>query len=387
MTSTPGFQINSNAVEVVDFIEPVSDVGRSFHREFFGFDKTPLYTMPPLAEQLGVEAVVVKDESRRFGLPAFKILGASWAIRRRIAAELSERPTPCNRLALQHKCRQIGSVAFVTATDGNHGRAVARMAKLLEVPARIFIPDDAVEARVAGLRDEGADVEVVRGTYDDAVRAAAAFAKQRGAWLIQDTSLGEDDADVARWVIEGYATMFREIDEQLREVDQPGPNLVFVQVGVGALAAAVVHHYRTRGRARRARLVSVEPHHAACAVAAIRAGEVVDVPGPHQSIMAGLNCGRLASVAWPSLHAGVDVFMTIGDDASRDAMKTLASGGVESGESGAAGLAGLISCCTHAPREVRDAIGLGPSSRILIISTEGATDPVAYDSIVSPPPA
>ncbi len=279
--------------------------------------------------------VYVKDESARLGLPSYKVLGASWAVQRAVAALGDDRPR-----------------TLVAATDGNHGRAVAHMARLRGWPARIYVPDDMVPARREGIAAEGAEVVVVDGGYDDAVDLAAAQAGE-DTLVISDTAY-EGYVDVPRWVSEGYSTIFWEIEDELAARDLPGPTAVAVQIGVGALAAAVVRHHRPGP----ALLVGVEPEGADCVLASVAAGGLVEVPGPHL------------------VESGADLVVAVPDSAARAAMRDLAAAGVVAGESGAAGLAGMTALAAAGTGRP------GPGDRVLLIVTEGATDPAAYREIV-----
>lgn len=346
----------------------------AFHRRLPAYEPTPLRPAPPLAEALGLGEVWVKDESSRVGLPAFKILGASWAVYRALSERLGETPEPWETIEdLAERFAPLRPLTLATATDGNHGRAVARMARLLGLRARIFVPAGTAEARIEAIASEGAEVEEVLGSYDDAVRRAAEQASREVA-VVADTALHGFEPE-PRWVVEGYSTIFREVDEQA-----PGPfDLVAVQVGVGALAAAVIHHYRPRG----VRIVGVEPDQAACVLASVVAGEIVSLPGHQGSIMAGLNCGTPSPVAWPAVSAGLDLLVAVEDEGAREAVRALAAAGITSGETGAAGLAGLLEALTGRGADgIRAFLGVDGSSRALVLSTEGATDPAAYRKIV-----
>jgi diaminopropionate ammonia-lyase len=272
-----------------------------------------------------VRRVLVKDESSRLGLPSFKVLGASWAIHR----------------ALQE---QPGATRLACATDGNHGRAVAYMARLLGFEATVLVPASMIDARRTAIAAEGARVEVVDGTYDEAVERVAAL----DALVIQDTAWPGYET-VPAWVVEGYATIGAEIDAE--------PDVVAVQIGVGSFAAAMVRRFAG------ARIVGVEPVAAACALASAEAGEPVEAPGPHDSVMAGLNCGRVSPVAWPAVSRGVEAFCSVADERAREAVALLACDGVTAGESGAARLAGLLA--------FGDELGL--DGTVLVINTEGDT--------------
>jgi diaminopropionate ammonia-lyase len=341
-----------------------------FHRRFPGYAPTRVVDAPALAAELGLAGLSVKDESRRLGLPSFKILGASWAVYRLLVDRLGHEPEWRDIDDLRAALAPLGHLTLVAATDGNHGRAVAHMARLLGYESRILVPAGTASARVDAIEGEGASVTVVDGTYDDAVRASAALAAD-DVLVVSDTSW-EGYTEVPRTVIEGYATIFAEIDEQLAAA----PEVVVVPMGVGALAAATVQHY-----ASHATIIVVEPLSAACGLHSAAAGRPVAVPGPHDSIMAGLNCGMVSIIAWPAVSAGVDLFVAVDDTAAEQAMRDLATIGVVAGETGAAALAGLRAALAAGAAGAPDLRG----RRVLVLCTEGATDPVAYRRVVGEP--
>ncbi len=341
---------------------------RAFHRSLPGYRPTPLVDAPDLATRLGVTKVWVKDESDRLGMPSFKILGASWATFRALCAHVGADPGAVDGLmGLRVRVEPLG-LTLVAATDGNHGRAVAKMAALLGLDADILVPRDMVQARIDGLEKEGARVAVVPGTYDEAVERSAGLADDTHV-VVSDTSW-EGYEEVPGWVIDGYATIAAEVYEQLADLGERAPTVVSAQIGVGAFAASVVRGFVPRG----ARVIGCEPTKAACLQASARAGEPVRVGGALDSIMAGLNCGTPSRIAWPDLRAGIDAFVAVEDADAEEAMRTLAGVGVVSGESGAAGLAGLLA--------FGDQLSLRPEDTVLVVSTEGATDPEAYDRVV-----
>lgn len=342
---------------------------RDLHARLPGYRVTPLIDLPEVAAEVGVAQVWIKDESTRLGLPAFKVLGASWAVYRALEERAGGAFEPWGSVAeLAAQVARLGPLRLVAATDGNHGRAVARMARLLGLAATIFVPAGTAAARAEAIRSEGAHVVVVEGTYDDAVAESAALgrADPEGTLVVSDMSW-EGYQQIPRWVIEGYDTMYAEADEQGAD-----PTRVVVQMGVGALAAATVAHYRPRG----ARVAVVEPLDAACGLRAAQVGRPVAVPGPHRSIMAGLNCGIASPAAWPVLATGVDLFVAVADSEAERAVRDLATLGVDAGETGAAGLAGLRALAAEKPAvlQTRD--------RVLLVCTEGPTDPEAFERLV-----
>lgn len=354
----------------------------AFHRNLAGYEASPLREAPGTAARLGAAKVWVKDESSRWGLPAFKMLGATWATVRAVAAWAEANgPVPggIRSPLLPPGTPPIPSDLTLTcATDGNHGRAVARMARLLGIGARIYVPADLAPARVDAIRSEGATVIVHPGTYDNAVaHSAAAATDEPRTLVISDTSWSGYE-DVPRWVIEGYSTIGIEADLQLADLNEPAADIVAVQIGVGALAAAVVGHWRQTAPHPRPLILGIEPTAAACLLHSMEAGEPVGVPGPHDSIMAGLNCGQPSPLAWPTVSGGIDLFLAVDDDRAREGMHLLAADGIVAGECGGAGIGGLIAWTERFG-------GSLAGKSVLVISTEGMTDPEAYHRIVGQP--
>jgi len=324
-------------------VRPARGDAYAFHRSLPGYAPTPLVPVPALAAELGARRVLVKDESSRLGLPAFKVLGASWACRQ----VLERRP----------------GAMLVTATDGNHGRAVARMAAHFGVEATVFVPAVMLPEAAARIAGEGAQVVRVDGDYDAAVRRAAEFAgAQPGRALVQDTAW-DGYEQVPAWIVEGYQTLLEEVDAQLGGT----PDLVAVPVGVGSLAEAVVRHYRRPGAAH-PRVLSAEPDTAACVLASLTAGRPVTVPTA-ATVMAGLNCGTVSASAWPVLRAGCDAAVAVSDHDALRAVGDLGRLGVSSGPSGAAALAGVRAALTDPGR--RAALDLADDAVVVLLSTEG----------------
>lgn len=377
--------LNPHRTAVPDAIAPDREP-LAFHARLPGYAPTPLVDAPSLAADLGIARLWVKDESHRLGLPAFKILGASWATYRALRERLDAPLAPWATAAeLAERFAPLRPLTLATATDGNHGRAVAHVASLLGLGARIFVPAGAAQARLDGIASEGAEVVIVDGGYDEAVARAAAEAGPR-CLVISDTSWPGYE-DIPRWVAEGYSTLFWEIEDALATRGETGPDLVLIPVGVGALAVAAARHYRRSGTVPSPRLVSIEPDHAACALASAAAGHLVSLPGPCDSIMAGLNCETPSEAAWPEVSAAYDAFLAIEDERARESMRQLAAAGVTAGETGAAALGGLLALVRDpAAAAARAALEVGPTTRALVICTEGATDPAAYARIVGTAP-
>jgi diaminopropionate ammonia-lyase len=357
-----------------------SRVPQSFHASLDGYAETPLVEQPRLAAQLGLRRLWCKDESLRLGLPSFKILGASWAVRVALVERLHLDPNEVRSLA-DLRARLAGireTFALVAATDGNHGRAIANVARQLGLPARVFVPSDMVEARRQAIADEGAEVIVVDGGYDDAVRLSAEDG-DRGNVVVSDTSWPGYET-TPRAVIDGYSTIFWEVDDALRRAGSADPDVVFVPVGVGALAAAAVRHYRRPGLSHQPVLVALEPRNASCLMASVRAGSIVTLDTRQDSIMSGLNCGTPSVVAWPECSAGFDLYVEIDDDSAREGMRLLAAVGIQAGEcaGGAVGGARDVLASSWWRRLELPAGAVG-----LILLTEGVTDPAAYAEIVS----
>ena len=319
------------------------------HEKLPHYAPTPLVEAPSIAERLGLGRVLVKDESQRFGMPSFKLLGASWATYQALVDYIGRDPAPWVDIAdFREQLAPLRPFTLAAATDGNHGRAVARMAKLLGFNAKIFVPAGTTPARIEGIESEGATCTVHDGDYDDTVARSAEEAGDR-CLVIDDTSWPGYE-NIPRWVAEGYATIFQEIDQDF--------DVVFVPLGVGALGAAATDFVKRAGEAT---LVGVEPETCACVLASIEQGELVTIPGPHPSMMAGLNCGTPSPVAFPTLAAGLDWCVAVEDSFAEEAMRTLAGCGVVSGETGAAALAGL-----EAVMASSNPIGLGSGARVLL---------------------
>lgn len=325
---------------------------RAFHASLPGYAPTPLPAVPDLATRLGLKTLHVKDESARFGLPAFKMLGASWGGYRALCAWLGARPPWRDIAEFGAAVRSAGTPRLVTASAGNHGRALARLARWLELPAVVLLPATTSQRLADAISGEGADVRRVDGSYDDAVRAAIELAVDPDHLLVQDTAW-PGYTEVPRWIEQGYQTMLHEIDEQLAGA----ADWIVVPVGVGSLLGTVLAHARIPGRATR--VLAVEPDAAACLRASLSAGAPVTVP-TGKTIMEGMNAGTVSAAGWPSFRDGLDAAITVSDDAARAAGDSLRQAGVELGPCGWATLAGL------------SASGLGSGDTVVLLGTDGS---------------
>jgi len=333
---------------------------------------TPLVRLPALATRLGLGAVWVKDETARFGLPAFKSLGVEFAVE-----------------ALRARGALEGATTLVCASAGNHGRAVARAARVAGLSARIYLDADVAPARVAAIASEGAEVVRVAGTYDDAVRLAADDAAATGSLVVSDTSWDGYER-VPRDIMLGYTQVMDEA-EAAWQADGP-PDVFVVQAGVGGLLAAVASWSAWRYGEARPRLIAVEPARAACVQASARAGRPTAVAGPLTTIMAGLRCGEVSPLAFTALGDLVDAYVAVDDSWCRAAMRRLAvPAGTDPtmavGASGAAGIAALLAVDAAPDVALRATLGLTAGARVMAIATEGVTEPDLWHDATSHPRA
>jgi diaminopropionate ammonia-lyase len=343
---------------------------RHCHRGLPGYTPTPLVPAPEAARRWGVGSVLVKDESQRFGVASFKALGASYAIARLLAERTGE--PVCSSWEEMVDQASRAPVTLVTATDGNHGRALAHFAAALGLPAEVVVPAVMSPAAIAAIAAEGARVVRTQDSYDDAVRRAAARVESGSdRVLVQDTAW-EGYEVIPGWIVEGYQTMVEELDEQLHALRLREPDLVAVPVGVGSLAQAVVTFYRQGERATS--VLSCEPDTAACILASLRAHQITSVPTGSTN-MAGLNCGTPTSLGWPVLHAGLDAATMVSDADAVQAVRELARIGVQAGASGAASWAGVERALSGADADARRGqLGLDDGSIVVLLNTEGSAD-------------
>lgn len=348
-----GFDLEINRHRIHNNSDLEDDRGPlQFHRSLPGYRSTPLHDLPELAELLQVRSVWAKDESLRLGLPSFKILGVSWAVHRALAERTEQDPH---------------SVALVAATNGNHGRAVARVAKHLGMKSKIFVPAGLNTQQERAIAGEGAQVTRVDGGYDAAVKRAASLASDQRL-VISDTSW-PGYTQIPSWIVEGYSTIFWEVDDALERLGELHPTLIAAQIGVGSLAASVVRHYHRSS----ATIFGVEPRASSSLLQSVRKGSLVSQQPRHESVMTGLNCGVPSHLAWPVLRAGIDAFVAIGDQSATRGVELLAELGLRVGATGAAGLAGLVELFAHPEsKTVRRQLGIGDESNVLLLLTEGS---------------
>ena len=363
-----------------------------FHKSFPQYSVTPLQKLSALASYLGVKGIYCKDESYRFGLNAFKVLGGSYAMGRYIAKELGRdiSQLPYNVLSSDKLREEFGQATFFTATDGNHGRGVAWAAKRLGQKAVVRMPKGTTKTRFDNIAKEGAEVTIEEVNYDDCVRMAAAeAAKTEHGIIVQDTAWAGYE-EIPSWIMQGYGTLVLEADKQLKENGVDRPTHVFVQAGVGSLAGAVVGYFAHKYKENPPVMVVCEASAADCLYrSAVQAdGNLVNVTGDLQTIMAGLACGEGNTIGCYILKNHVTVFASCPDWMSAKATRIYANPlendpHIISGESGSVPL-GLAYTALHDEdaKDLKEALKLDENSNILVISTEGDTDPVRYREIV-----
>lgn len=353
------------------------------------YERTPTHRLRGLAAALGIADLYVKDESTRFGLRAFKGVGGAYAVFRLLQSRARSLGLgECSaRDFLEGRHPEVSAgLTVCCATTGNHGRSVARAAKMFGCRCVIYVPAITSKGRVDALEELGARVVRHPGNYDEAVRQAAADAVESG-WIIVSDTAYEGQTDIPRDVMHGYRVVVNEVVEQLP--DRAPPTHVFVQTGVGGIAAAFVTHFWELWGAARPRFVVVESREAACMLRSARADRPVVVEGALNTRMYGLAAGHPSTLAWDVLRVGADDFVTIADAPAFLAMQLLASGTegdppVIAGDAGAAGLGALMVALAGAERS--RSLGLDNRSRVLLIITEGATDPAGYEAIVGRTP-
>jgi diaminopropionate ammonia-lyase len=350
-----------------------------------GYEPTPLVALPTLARSLGVGAIDYKDERGRFGLRSFKALGGAYAVanvlRSKVAAATGQASIGSRDLLSGAYGDIIGGATVTCATDGNHGRSVAWGAQLFGCRCVIFVHEHVSQGRRDAIAHYGAEVREVKGNYDDAVRHAAATAAANGWTVVSDTSY-PGYRDIPLDVMHGYGVMAAEIAQHYG--DHP-PTHVFAQAGVGALAAAICASFWLRWGAQRPSFVVVEPTRADCVYQSLAAGRPVVVGGSLDTVMAGLACGEVSELAWEILHEGANAAVAVDDAYAMEAMRALAfpaSGEppIVAGETGGTGLAALLAARDYP--DIRTMLALDEGARVLLLGSEGDTDPRIYLEVV-----
>lgn len=376
----------------VDRIFPTGDSRQTcaFHRQIPGYRVSPLKNLNRLADFLGLGGIWVKDEAMRLDLGSFKVLGGSFAIYRYIQSRLGiDKPLSFAELSSPELRAQLGDLTFAAATDGNHGRGVAWAARQLGFKSVIYVHKFTSEARIDAIAHNGARVVVIDGTYDDAVRQITADAADNGWQVISDTSW-EGYEDIPTWVMQGYATIFSEAQEQFAAQGIIRPTHLFMQAGVGALAASAIGYYSALFGCDRPKTVVVEPDKAACLYQSLEIGDgnPHSFAGDLDTIMAGLACGDPNPLAWDILKDTADFFVKCPDYVAAKGMRvygTPLNGDpvIISGESGAVTLGALMFIMEQSDcADLREKLGLGPDSQILLVNSERNTDPDHFRRVV-----
>ena len=375
------------AADLKDFSVAEAKKAHDFHAGFAQYSQTPLTSLPGLAKALGVESIQVKDESYRFGLNAFKVLGGSYALGRYIAKTLGKNfeTLPANRILSDEVREKLGQLTFVTATDGNHGRGVAWTANQLGQKSVVYMPKGSAQERLDNIRAEGADASITDMNYDDAVRLADKHAREYGWVMVQDTAW-EGYTDIPLWIMQGYTTMGYEMMSQLEE----RPTHLFLQAGVGSMAGAMAGFFAGLYGENRPKIIIVEPNRADCLFRTAKAndGTLHSVTGDMNTIMAGLACGEPCSIGWKVLESVADGFLSVPESVAADGMRILASpcrgdSPIVSGESGAAAFGAAANILLDQElTDMKQQLGLDAHSRLLFISTEGDTDRENYRNVV-----
>jgi len=350
-----------------------------------GYAPTPLVRLPGLAKTLDVERVLYKDESRRFGLKSFKALGGAYAVLRAVRSHLESLGvgTVSTRDLLEGAHRaQAGEITVVAATDGNHGRSVAWGAEMFGARCKIYLHSHVSKDREREIARYGAEIVRIDGGYDESVRQCAADAGRNGWILVADTNSGGGNPAMPSLVMQGYTVMVEELIAQMPAIH---PTHLFVQGGVGGIAAAVAGHFTNRYGEQRPRIIVVEPIAADCIFRSIAAGRPTAIEGSVETFMACLAAGEVSPVAWPYLKWSVDDVIALPENAAPAAMRLLAEGvgsdqPLVSGESGCVAVAGLIEAASDPT--LRSSLGLEGDSIVVTIGSEGATDPSTYRWVV-----
>nr|WP_304217074.1 diaminopropionate ammonia-lyase [Fredinandcohnia onubensis] len=382
---------NSEKASAAFMNREVVEKVRNFHKSFPEYKVTPLHSLDELSKQFGVRNIWVKDESYRFGLNAFKVLGGSYAVGKYLAERLNVDISELSFEKLRSKevKEELGDITFVTATDGNHGRGIAWAANQLGQKSVVYMPKGSSEIRLTNIRKEGAEASITDLNYDDTVRLASQKARENGWVLVQDTAW-DGYEEIPAWIMQGYLTIIDEAMEQIAEIED-GPTHVFLQAGVGSFAGSMLGYLVEKFGEERPMTIILEPDKADCLYQSMRVGDGKphSVTGALDTIMAGLACGEPSKTSWGILKDYAQNFVSCPDYAASRGMRILANPlgcdpRIVSGESGAAVGIGLVSLVVENSRliDMKNALNLNQDSKILIISTEGDTDPDHYRKVV-----
>jgi len=345
-----------------------NDDAFEYHNQLEDYSKTPMIQLNTLAKKLGVNKIFIKDESKRFGLNAYKVLGASYAIHK----ILSKNPKVST---------------FCTATDGNHGIAVAWSCNINKKESVIYVPKETSDERIQNLTAIASRVYKTDLNYEETCELAKTTSERMNWQLVQDTSW-EGYKKIPAYIMSGYLTQFKELEDEINIINKPKADIVFFQTGVGSWAASGIWYYLNRYGANRPKIVLVEPIESAGVFESFINGKRISPNGSFKTIMAGLNCGIPSKIAWKIIKNGCDACLRISDKYAKEAMRSLfynlnSDPKITSGESGAAGLAGLMKCIKDKSLDdLRAHIGLSSESRILVFNTEGDTDKESFKSLI-----
>jgi len=385
---------NTVKIEDTEFLDPFKSEAMnevySFHKSYPGYEPTPLWSLENLSSKLGLNSIYVKDESYRFGLNAFKVLGGSYAVAKYISQKINLDGNKITFETLKSKVvnEQVGDITFVTATDGNHGRGMAWAANQLGYKAVVFMPKGSAITRLENIKKEGAMAEILDMNYDDAVRYAKEYADKNNGVLLQDTAW-QGYEEIPTWIMQGYTTLIQEAVEQLSERGEK-PTHVLLQAGVGSFASSVVGYLQKNVVGEKPISIILEPDKADCIYksAKIGDGHPHTVTGELNTIMAGLACGEPSTISWPILRDYSKMYVSCEDHVAALGMRILGNPlqndpSVVSGESGAVGIGFLKMVMGSGEyKGISEALHFDETSKVLIINTEGDTDPENYRKIV-----
>ncbi|WP_158642135.1 diaminopropionate ammonia-lyase [Brevibacillus laterosporus] len=378
------YYFNHNYKEKLECVDYIQDLKNGevikFHRSIEGYKATPLIELKNLSNELRLKSIYVKDESMRFGIKSFKGLGASYSIYgiiKRLWDEHFGQSFNATDIWDWSKMKKIGPITFSAATDGNHGRAVSWFSKILKQQSIIYMPANSAKSRIEAIEEEGGKVVLVDGTYDDCVKLCN-YESMKSRWEVVSDTAYTGNIENPKNVVLGYTTMFKEIEEQYGEEEF---DYIFIPAGVGGVAAAGALYFNYY-RKKKVKIITVEPYNSDCFYESLKNGKPLHCNGKQDSIMAGLNCGFPSLIAWELLKNSIYLSVSVPDENAVTAMKKYFSEGIVSGESGSAALAGVLGVLNHENKGLANKINL-MNSRILVLNTEGDTDPDNYKKIIT----